>query len=656
MPHPIRRPRRVVAMLLLGAFAAAVPSVHAGETRTWTDKTGKFRIEAEFVGEEDGVVTLRKEDGDEIEVPLDKLSSADKRAVSEAKAAAEDNPFASKAKEKDPFASKKKPAADSGKGRAKGGTATAKKRAPADDDDGDAPAKPAEVTVDWSAAELVASGTEGEWTIEVGAAPESVAKPRPVAIPGKSNFFEAMVPLAVSGDGSKVAIGYLLGEPKPDGTCRVVVADLASGKATPVAVTTGQVAPFALHDDGAHMLARREEFGFGNHDRLEVWKVAGGKVRKLRSFIPYPQAGGASRDIGWARFLDGESFATAGNGELAVWRFPELEPVCRLPVSGVPALSPDRRFIAFCDAGGVGLFDVEAREVVARRAVPAGLFNPQLAFSPSGQRLACIARQTLLVWDVAAGDVIREMEVPSIPIFTGIAFPDEDWVLGGNQYLIGVESGILLWTYSGQQQVTTAGPWTLFGTVDGEKSGALVPLAIPHPAAKALLAKAAADPNLFVLREGTRVRIDVERIPDPTARAQAAEALAERLRTIGCPADPAGSIVLSASVSGPEKKTLSLRNAGDYDVQEWVTALEFVHEGKPVWRTQSSNVPGGPVVFFNLEEGENIGSWLAKRQKPDYGLFERVELPRFLQRPTAGGAAGGSPTLGTSQVTTAGLR
>ena len=44
------RSLRVVAMLLLGAFAAAVPSVHAGETRTWTDKTGKFRIEAEFVG------------------------------------------------------------------------------------------------------------------------------------------------------------------------------------------------------------------------------------------------------------------------------------------------------------------------------------------------------------------------------------------------------------------------------------------------------------------------------------------------------------------------------------------------------------------------------------------------------------------------------
>ena len=216
-------------------------------------------------------------------------------------------------------------------------------------------------------------------------------------------------------------------------------------------------------------------------------------------------------------------------------------------------------------------------------------------------------------------------------------------------------SGILLWTYSGQQQVATAGPWTVFATVDGEKSGALVPLAIPHRAATDLLAKAATDPNLFVLRAGTKVRIDVGRIPDPAVQATAAEALAGKLKAIGCTADPAGTIVLTAGVKGPEKKTLSLRNAGDYDVQEWITSLEFVHDGKTVWQTQSSNVPGGPVIFFNLEEGENIGSWLAKRQKPDYGLFERVELPRFLQRPGAAGPSG-SMTLGTSQVTAGGLR
>ena len=118
MIHPHRL--AVVAVILLAAIAG---SAHADESRTWTDRTGKFRIEAEFVGEADGVVTLRKEDGEEIEVPLDKLSAADKRAVEEAKAAMEENPFESKAKgrtnEEGPFATKKKPAEGAAKGKSR---------------------------------------------------------------------------------------------------------------------------------------------------------------------------------------------------------------------------------------------------------------------------------------------------------------------------------------------------------------------------------------------------------------------------------------------------------------------------------------------------------------------------------------------------------
>ena len=85
MSRPSRALRPFPASLLLiaGVLIAGVVAGQlalAGETRTWTDKTGKFRIEAEFVAEDDGVVTLRKEDGDEIEVPLEKLSAADRRS------------------------------------------------------------------------------------------------------------------------------------------------------------------------------------------------------------------------------------------------------------------------------------------------------------------------------------------------------------------------------------------------------------------------------------------------------------------------------------------------------------------------------------------------------------------------------------------------
>lgn len=47
--------------------------------RTWTDNTGKFKIEAEFVKLSGGRVTLRRDDGTEITLTLDRLSEADRR-------------------------------------------------------------------------------------------------------------------------------------------------------------------------------------------------------------------------------------------------------------------------------------------------------------------------------------------------------------------------------------------------------------------------------------------------------------------------------------------------------------------------------------------------------------------------------------------------
>jgi hypothetical protein len=215
---------------------------------------------------------------------------------------------------------------------------------------------------------------------------------------------------------------------------------------------------------------------------------------------------------------------------------------------------------------------------------------------------------------------------------------------------------VKLWTYDGHEQVTVAGGWTFFGTMDGQKSGALLPIKLPHSAATDLLTKALTDPTLFILRAGTKVKLDVSGIADAAQRENAQKGLTARLKTIDCTPDPNGTITLAASVEGPKEKTLSLRNSGDYKVQEYITRVKFLYDGKVVWETSSSNVPGGPVIFFNLEDGENIGSWLKKREKPDYAMFDRVELPKFLQKPSAAGGATGSLTLGTSRVTVAGIR
>jgi SLA1 homology domain 1, SHD1 len=61
--------------------------------RTWTDVTGKHKIEATLVSKTDSEVTLRTDAGREITLPLEKLSEEDRALLSGEQLADDDNPF-----------------------------------------------------------------------------------------------------------------------------------------------------------------------------------------------------------------------------------------------------------------------------------------------------------------------------------------------------------------------------------------------------------------------------------------------------------------------------------------------------------------------------------------------------------------------------------
>jgi WD40 repeat protein len=73
---------RTLAVSLIWLVLATVTISHA-EVRTWSDRTGKFKVEAELVSENATRVRLKLETGKIIEVPLEKLSDADKRFLKE---------------------------------------------------------------------------------------------------------------------------------------------------------------------------------------------------------------------------------------------------------------------------------------------------------------------------------------------------------------------------------------------------------------------------------------------------------------------------------------------------------------------------------------------------------------------------------------------
>jgi hypothetical protein len=69
-------------------------STESSMFRTWMDNTGTFRIEAQFLGVVEGKVRLRRKDGREIAVPLDRLSEADQQEAERLqKPATVANPF-----------------------------------------------------------------------------------------------------------------------------------------------------------------------------------------------------------------------------------------------------------------------------------------------------------------------------------------------------------------------------------------------------------------------------------------------------------------------------------------------------------------------------------------------------------------------------------
>jgi len=82
-------------VLSTAALALLVIASVEAQARKWTDSTGKYSIDGEFVGLTDGQVDLRRDDGKVVRVSLEKLSQVDQEHVRQAaKTMAQESPFA----------------------------------------------------------------------------------------------------------------------------------------------------------------------------------------------------------------------------------------------------------------------------------------------------------------------------------------------------------------------------------------------------------------------------------------------------------------------------------------------------------------------------------------------------------------------------------
>jgi hypothetical protein len=182
-----------------------------------------------------------------------------------------------------------------------------------------------------------------------------------------------------------------------------------------------------------------------------------------------------------------------------------------------------------------------------------------------------------------------------------------------------------------------------------------VPAVLPHAAAQDQIQKAMQSPDFFIVKPGSTVKLNVGALADPGEREKAAAALTKKLQENGCQVAPNAAIELVASIETGKREQLSYRGFGPfgggsstYSFQEYASRLKFVFQGQTLWEIVGTNNPG---FMIHLKEGETVEQFLRARERPNYEFFTSAGLPKMVQKPSAGGQ-----TIGTSQVTAAGVR
>ncbi len=229
--------------------------------------------------------------------------------------------------------------------------------------------------------------------------------------------------------------------------------------------------------------------------------------------------------------------------------------------------------------------------------------------------------------------------------------PSEEHILVGNNLLIDIESQAKIWSYHGQESAGMLGGVCWFEVVANE-SAALVPAVLPQPSAVAKIQKAIDSPDFFILKPGVTVKLNVSGLPDLGEREKAAAAITERLKDNGCRVTDSGAVEVAATTEAGKRREVAYHTFGRpfsraYTVQEFFCHVKVVYQGQTAWEVTCGSLPG----FVHLNEGETMEQYLKRSEHPNYEWFSKVELPKLVQKPTAGAA-----TLGTTEVTIAGVR
>jgi hypothetical protein len=629
--------------------AKKAPAKSDSPLRTWTSKNGKFKIQAKFVRLEDDQLTLEKEGGDTVTVALEKLSEADQKAAREFAENSEEDPFESGGD--NPF----QPDAEQ---------SSATEWEESEPSEGD-----------WSEVEQLVIEAPATWSLAPDAAPAPskplAAKPIVLMSPAlkKGNaeafgFFEKVEGLIFNRSTSEAIVPTFDNNPGGEHSVRVQRVDLVAGKSGPPMVVAAMVKPVDLDLSGKRMLARSDFFVSGQiTPEVTVWELGDKSCKLVKRWNPHDPGNIHKQAPTYARFLDSDHILTSEfPGRLVMWQVSAAKAVYRLDLTngGVPAVSATGRYFAAPANNGLFVFEAQSGKVLGQLPGDPGVVNA-LSFSPNGRQLASLSSQRLMVWNLANGELYRDIYFPTAVNANNVDWLADGFVLLGGEKLVDLERRIVLWQYQydvggGQGYGEMGGYfWYVISNHNRQERG-LFRAKLPHDEPVKIVTGLNAD-QLLAIKPGTQVSLNVAVQGDQQAVSQA---LTRQLQTLGMSVAPGSRVVLQAMTETGKSHEIQYRTIGrgrgveKIQVTDQIARVKFIEDGKAVWEAVSiKNAPH----FLRMTEGQTLQQALAPYQTPNMEFFSHVKLPQSVARPHPNGAYGASRLsfqgIQASQVTVA---
>ena len=171
-----------------------------------------------------------------------------------------------------------------------------------------------------------------------------------------------------------------------------------------------------------------------------------------------------------------------------------------------------------------------------------------------------------------------------------LSCPHDDFALLDNHLLVHLPTKIQVCDYRDAGQIETLGG-TSFIAMLADAGGLLAPGDFPHPAAAKLLEKAQSDPSVFLIHPGVAVAIDVSGIAGPY-QPGVRQGLEKAAKASGYTVAQSSPIVIMGAITGPKQEAVSYIASGSYVVNAYTSTIRLVWNGRDLWQTSGTNVPG----------------------------------------------------------------